>query len=121
MSQAEPTTFRHGLYNGRPLAEWVPEVVQRLIAEFDPLKIILFGSVADGTEGPDSDIDLVVVVPRVGDKHRLAVAMRIAVADLPIPNDLIPTDPEEIRRRGDSLGSVLRAALRDGRVVYERP
>lgn len=120
MSQAKPAVFREGLYNGRTLAQWVPDVVRRLVDRFDPLKIILFGSVADGAEGPDSDIDLLVIVPRVNDKHSLAVDMRVALADLPVPKDVIPTDPDEIRQRGDSFGSVLRSALRDGRVVYER-
>ncbi len=76
--------------------------------------------VPGGGDGPDGDIDLVVVLPKMHDKHRLAVDMRIALADLPVPNDVIPTDPEEIRRRGDTLGGVLRSALREGRVIYER-
>lgn len=120
MSQSEPVVFRDGRYNGRTLEEWIPDLVQRLVERFDPLQIILFGSLATGDGGPDSDIDLVVVVPKVDDKHRLAVDMRVALADLPVPKDVIPTDPEEIQRRGDTLGGVLRAALREGRVVYER-
>jgi hypothetical protein len=75
----------------------------------------LFGSLAAGADGPDSDVDLVVVVAKVDDKHRLAVDMRMALADLPVPNDVIPTDPDEIRRHGDTLGGVLRAALQEGR------
>lgn len=120
MSQRDRVVFKEGRYNGRTLAEWVPNLVERLVERFDPLKIILFGSLAAGTGGPDSDIDLVVVVPKVDDKHRLAVDMRTALADVPVPNDVIPTDPDEIRRRGDTLGGVLRAALREGQVVYER-
>lgn len=120
MSQRKHTVFDEGRYNGRALAEWIPDLVERLVARFDPLRIILFGSLAAGDEGPDSDVDLVVVVAKVHDKHRLAVEMRMALAELPVPNDVIPTDPDEIRRRGDIVGGVLRSALREGLVVYER-
>ena len=42
---------------------------------------------------------------REGQGHQpLAVDMRLALADFPFPNDVIPTDPEEIRERGDTLG-----------------
>jgi hypothetical protein len=34
--------------------------------------------------------------------------------------DVVPTDPDEIARRGDTPGNVLRSALREGRSVYER-
>ncbi len=36
--------FEDGRYNGRTLRDWLPEVVGRIVAEFDPVKVILFGS-----------------------------------------------------------------------------
>lgn len=89
--------------------------------EFRPLQIILFGSHARGDQGPDSDIDLLVVLPHVADKRKTTVAMLRALRDLPVAKDVIPTDPDEIRRRGDLVGTVLRPALREGKVLYERP
>lgn len=50
-------------YNGRTLAEWVPSVVRDIVAACDPLQVIAFGSVALGEDGPDSDIDVLVVLP----------------------------------------------------------
>lgn len=44
-------------YEGRTRADWVPEVVGRIVAALDPQRIVLFGSVASGDDGPDSDID----------------------------------------------------------------
>jgi len=60
--------FEDGRYNGRPLRHWRPEVVDRIVAEFDPVKIILFGSLSRGDEDRDSDIDLLVILPQVDDK-----------------------------------------------------
>ena len=49
-------------WDGRLLREWVPELVGAVVATFDPQRIVLFGSVANGSDGPDSDIDLLVGV-----------------------------------------------------------
>ncbi len=59
-------------------------------------------------------------MPRVGNRREMAVAMLRALRDLPVSKDIIPTDQEEIERRGHLVGTVLRPALREGKVVYER-
>ncbi len=108
-------------YGGRSLADWVPEVVADLAAVGDPLRVVLFGSVARGDDGPDSDIDLLVVLPAVERRRRHEVTVNLARAiSTPAPVDLLVTDPVEIAERGD-LPGVLRVALREGRVVHERP
>ena len=116
----QPVVYSDGRYNGRTVREWLPEVVETIVERLDPLQIILFGSLARGNEHNDSDIDLVVVLPEVSDKHAAAVAVRRATASLPVPLDIIAVDPDEIRRRGDEIGSVLRPALREGQVVHDR-
>ena len=106
-------------YAGRTLAEWVPDVVADLVAAAQPLRVLLFGSVARAVDGPDSDIDLLVVLPHVEpSRHRLTVKLAHAI-NAPAPVDLLVTDPAEIAERGD-LPGILRVALREGRVVYER-
>jgi predicted nucleotidyltransferase len=107
-------------YAGRTLAEWVPAVVADLVAAAKPLRVVLFGSVARAVDGPDSDIDLLVVLPHVepGRRHALSVKLARAI-NAPVPVDLLVTEPAEIAERGD-LPGILRVALREGRVVHER-
>lgn len=97
----------------------LPDVVQAIVDEFDPIGIILFGSLARGDEHDDSDIDLVVVMPQVDDKHAAAVAVRRATASLPDPLGVIAVDEAEVQRRRDEIGSVLHRALRAGEVVKD--
>ena len=99
----------------------MPEAVRRNTRQFDPLRIILFGSWARGDARPDSDIDLLVVLPHVENKRRAAVEILRALNGLPLSKDVVVTTPEEIAARGNVIGDVLRPALREGRVVYERP
>ena len=95
-------------------------MTDRIVRDFHPLRIILFGSHARGDAGLESDIDLLVVLPQVANKRLAAIAIRRALADLPVCKDIVVTTPEEITRRGDLIGTVLRPALREGKVLYER-
>jgi uncharacterized protein len=98
----------------------VEMVVDHIAGPFGAQRIILFGSYARDEAGPDSDVDLLIVLPEAPDKRQTAIAIRRALNDLPIPKDVIVTTPDEIKRRGHVVGSVLRSALREGRVIYER-
>ncbi|MGH8908084.1 MAG: nucleotidyltransferase domain-containing protein [Egibacteraceae bacterium] len=108
-------------YNGRTLAEWVPEVIADVVAACDPLQIILFGSVARGDDGPDSDIDLLVVLTQVdkATRHKLMGRIRFSIG-APVPIDVFVTDPQEIAQRRDVIGSMLCWPMREGRIVYDR-
>jgi predicted nucleotidyltransferase len=100
--------------------ELIPVMIDRIVRDFQPVRILLFGSHARGEAGPDSDVDLLVVLPEVTDKRQAAIQMRRVLVDLPVCKDIIVTTPEEIARRGDLVGTVLRPALREGKVLYER-
>lgn len=99
----------------------IPLMVERIVERFHPRRVVLFGSRARGTATPESDVDLLIVLDRVVDKRRAAIEIRRALSDLPVCKDIIVTTPDEIARRGDLTGSVLRPALREGKVVYEQP
>ncbi len=96
-------------------------MVDRLVARFDPDQIILFGSQARGTAGPDSDVDLLVIMPVSGSKRARQLELRIALHDIAVPKDIILATPDEVARRRDIVGTIIRPALREGRVLYARP
>ena len=104
-----------------PTDEHVQDAVGRLVRAFDPLRVVVFGSVGRGEARPGSDLDLLVVLAQVENKRATTVAAREALSDLAVAKDVVVTTPEEIGRRGEIVGTVLREALREGRTVYERP
>lgn len=105
----------------RKMDKTLAVIVKRLVQHFDPDQIILFGSHARGTAQPDSDIDLLVVLPVTGSKRAKQVEMRVALHDIRVPKDIIVATPEEIARRRDIVGTIIRPALREGKVLYARP
>lgn len=110
-----------GRYGGSGLDEWVPEVVQDIVRTANPLKVILFGSLARGEHGADSDIDLLVVLDHAPPERRsdLMATLRRAVR-APVPMDIFVTDAAEIARRGHLKGWFLYPALEEGVVVHEQ-
>ena len=102
--------------DARSLAEWVPIVAQRLFERSDAKRIIVFGSVARGDAGPDSDLDLLVVLEHVVNSHDDAVRLRMELRDIPIPIDVLVTDDDRLERQAKWPG-VVRVALREGRAI----
>ena len=102
--------------------EWIiKEMVERIVHRFHPERIILFGSVARGESGPDSDVDLLVVMPVEGSRREKAVEVGVAVNDLPVSKDIIVTTPEDFEWRKELVGTIERPAAREGRLLYARP
>jgi predicted nucleotidyltransferase len=100
--------------------EKIQEMVRRIVKGFHPDKIILFGSYARGTAGPDSDVDLLVVMPVSGSKRKQAIEIDIAIAGLGLPKDVIVVTPEEVEDYRDQVGTIIYPALHEGKVLYER-
>lgn len=98
----------------------LPEVVNRIVRKFNPLRIILFGSWARGEARPDSDVDLLVVLPEVEHKRRTAIEILRVLNGVPISKDIVVTTPEEIKERGRVVGNILLPALTEGKIIYER-
>jgi len=96
-------------------------MVDRIVRDFRPTQVVLFGSHARGAATEWSDVDLLVILPNGTDKRDSAIEIRRILGDLPVCKDIVVATPEEVARRGHMVGTLLRSALRDGKVLYERP
>jgi len=108
-----------GASNQQALAK-IETMVRRIVERFNPEKVILFGSYACGEPSTDSDVDLLVVMRVEGSRRKKATEIDLALADRELPLDLIVVTPEEFERDRDQIGTVIRPAVREGRVLYER-
>jgi uncharacterized protein len=109
-------------WGGRSLREWVPDVVAPIVRYFAPVKVILFGSVATGTDGPDSDLDLLVVLDEapVADRRELMAQLRKATRSADVPRDLLVTSAEDFEANRTVVGTTEYEPANYGIVIYER-
>jgi predicted nucleotidyltransferase len=96
------------------LASGCLEIADRIFVRCGARRIRLFGSVARGETGPNSDIDLVVVLDHVTNSHDDAVRVLRELSDLPVSVDVIVTDEARLAVQARTPG-VVRVALREGR------
>ena len=96
----------------------VDTMVDRIVARFQPARILLFGSRARGTDNRWSDVDLLVVMEEVADKRRTAVEISRVLSDLPVGKDIVVTTPGGDRAsRSPRRQRASRSVARRGRRV----
>jgi predicted nucleotidyltransferase len=89
------------------------------VALVDPERVLLFGSHAQGTAGPDSDVELLVVAHVTGDRRATRLAIRRALSGIGLSKDIVVVTPEALIRYASCAGTIIRAAVREGKVLYE--
>ena len=99
--------------------ETIQDLSQRIAREFQPDRIILFGSYAYGTPRPDSDVDLLVIMPFDGKGFRKSLEI-LNRMDPSFDVDLIARRPDDTARRYAEGDPLIREALDHGKVLYER-
>jgi predicted nucleotidyltransferase len=96
------------------------DLLSRIQATTEPERVVLFGSYARGEAGPDSDLDLLVVVRGVTHPRQESTRKCRALRGLLVPIDVIVATPGHLDLYRDSPGLIYGHALREGRVLYER-
>lgn len=74
------------------------QATEALVAQFQPRRVILFGSHARGTADAHSDVDLLVVCPIAGSRRALMTAMDRALRGFEFARDIIVLTPEELEQ-----------------------
>jgi len=97
----------------------IQKVVDKIVQEFHPEKVILFGSYANGTPHLDSDVDLFVVKDT-----NLPSLQRIEVLDRLFPRrpfamDFLVYTPTQVRERVEMGDIFVQDVVKNGKVLYE--
>ncbi|HUT11457.1 MAG TPA: nucleotidyltransferase domain-containing protein [Thermoguttaceae bacterium] len=99
--------------------EVLDEMVRRLVAEFQPEQIILFGSRAWGEPDEDSDVDLLVIVSHSDQTpiERAQQAYR-CLGDARVPTDILVKTRAEAERFRHVRASLEHKIFEEGKVLY---
>ncbi len=102
------------------LERTLAKMVERIVRRFAPDRIILFGSHATGKAGPDSDVDLLVVMTPRRSKAEQELEILRLLRRYRVPKDIVVTTPEDFGWRKTVPGTIERPAAREGRVLYAK-
>lgn len=98
--------------------ETLDQLVRLIVEAVNPVRIILFGSAARGEMGPDSDLDVLVVMPDGTHRRATAAIIYRSLRRFPYPKDIVVATVGDLAEYGDSLGLIYRQALKEGKELY---
>jgi predicted nucleotidyltransferase len=96
------------------------EITRRIVEQFDPEKVILFGSHSTGSSRTDSDVDLLVIMDTSAPPIQRAVQVKRACRPRFVSMDVLVKTPEEVETKLERGSFFLRQILEQGKVLYER-
>lgn len=98
----------------------IQRVTDALVREFQPRRVILFGSRVYGTPRPDSDVDLLVEMAFEGSAvASMSALLASAYRAMPRPF-AVEFHPRRPLAQGEVPDQVMHDALAKGLVIYER-
>lgn len=94
------------------------ELIRRVLQVVQPRRLVLFGSAARGETGPNSDLDILVIMPEGTHRRRTAQTIYRSLSGLGVTKDIIVVTEKDVREHGDNPSLVLFPALQEGVELY---
>jgi predicted nucleotidyltransferase len=98
--------------------EQVDEIVKRIVENYRPEKIILFGSYAYGTPSEESDLDLLIIKDSNLPRYKRGREVRKYLRGLKLAIDLVVYTKEEIQKWSDVRTAFITTVMEKGNVLY---
>jgi len=108
------------LYGQIISSELVEAIVDRIVQNIKPLKVIVFGSCVKGNPGPDSDLDILIVQNSDLPRYKRSVPIRRLFDPQPCPMDILVYTPEEVDYWIGTVNHIITEAFEKGKVYYEQ-
>lgn len=104
----------------RDLDPAIRAIAEKIVREYQPEKIILFGSHAWGMPGPDSDVDLFIVKESTESPFDRIRAVKRMIYGSGVATDVLVYTPEQTEQRRAIGDPFIRRILERGRTLYVR-
>ena len=104
--------------SGMPDERLLSELVRRIVESVKPRRIILFGSAARGKMGPNSDLDVLLVMPDGVHRRRTAQQAYRSLRALGVSKDVIVVTEGDVRQHSENHSLILHPALKEGKELY---
>ena len=98
--------------------EILNEIIRRIVANAHPRKIILFGSAERGEMGPNSDLEILVVMPSGVHRRNTARSIYRNLIGVGFAADIVVVTEQDIELYHDNIGMVIKPAIEQGKLLY---
>lgn len=98
----------------------IKEIVTKIVNNFNPEKVIIFGSQVWGKPGTWSDIDILIIMNYNGTSSQVAAKVSKIARPKYVPMDILIRTPEEIDQRIKLNDHFIKRILSGGKVLYDR-
>lgn len=98
----------------------IKDIVNRIAINYNPDRIILFGSYAKGNSTDNSDLDFILIKETALPRHKRGIEVRRLFYGLTIPMDFKIYTSSEYKRELNNQYSFLSSVIKDSKVLYER-
>jgi len=96
------------------------KIVNVIVETAHPVKVILFGSAERGEMGPNSDVDILVIMPSGVHRRKTARSIYRNLIGIGFAADIVVVTERDIDRYKDNIGMVIKPALENGSTLYAR-
>ena len=98
----------------------IDNVVRKIVDNYHPDKVILFGSYANGTPNEDSDVDLFIIKNSNKPFFERLHEVRRFLGNTEIPLDIMVYSNDEYNEKKTWVNHIAYIVTKEGRTVYER-
>ncbi|WP_460181609.1 nucleotidyltransferase domain-containing protein [Thermodesulfovibrio sp. TK110] len=98
----------------------IEQIKNKIVENFEPEKIIIFGSQATGEATEGSDIDLVIIMKTDENPYRRNLLVRRIFSNRKFSIDVFVFTPEEEEKFRNVKGTIINTAFSKGKILYER-
>jgi len=98
----------------------IKKMVDKIVKNYQPEKIILFGSYAEGLPEKDSDVDLLIIKDVDLPRHQRGKFVRKFLTEFRFPKDILIYTPDEIKKWEDCSFAFITSVINKGKVLYEQ-
>ena len=98
----------------------IQEIVERIVKNYDPDKVILFGSYAQGTATEKSDVDFLIVKDSPLPRHQRGRELRRHLYGMLVPMDILVYTNDELGEFRNVKSSFINNVMKTGKILYAR-
>lgn len=96
----------------------IEQLVRKIVELVHPMRILVFGSAARENMGPNSDIDVLVVMPEGVHRRHTAQFLYRHARDIGVPFDVLVATPRDLEKHKNNIGLIYKTVLQEGKEVY---